>query len=228
MKITVSNGCFWFLFSESADENEESIAEEGRFFDSCRVVDDVGVTGDLPMTTITMTRSSMAGGRGRSHPAVGFLRGIGGGGGHHQHQQHVTFDPEAPPPPTHHQTTCLLEKPEVDKKVKVLKKKSLNTKRISVPLRSFSRFLSKRVRSTQTWVDSGSKEKKKKKKNALNFTEDGAFNVVSGTFAREGNVHGSWKSILFSYPVHTDSSLPNDGEDREKEEKEEEEEGMEE
>lgn len=45
--------------------------------------------------------------------AGGFLRGTAG--------QQVNFDPEAPPlPPTHVvQTTCLLERPEIDKKVKV-------------------------------------------------------------------------------------------------------------
>ncbi|XP_012217275.1 transient receptor potential-gamma protein isoform X3 [Linepithema humile] len=44
--------------------------------------------------------------------AGGFLRGAG---------QHVNFDPEAPPPPLHvaqQQTTSLLERPEIDKKVK--------------------------------------------------------------------------------------------------------------
>ncbi|XP_025160247.1 transient receptor potential-gamma protein isoform X3 [Harpegnathos saltator] len=50
--------------------------------------------------------------RGRITTVGGFLRGAG---------QHVNFDPEAPPPPLHvaqQQTTCLLERPEVDKKVK--------------------------------------------------------------------------------------------------------------
>lgn len=116
------------LVSESADENEESIADAGRFFDSA-AASDADVARDLAMTTRTMPRSSLGGaGRGsRPNPAVGFLRGIGRGGGqHHQHhhQQHVTFDPEAPPlTPSphqpHHQTTCLLEKPEGNKKVKV-------------------------------------------------------------------------------------------------------------
>ncbi|XP_070150905.1 transient receptor potential-gamma protein isoform X4 [Polyergus mexicanus] len=43
--------------------------------------------------------------------AGGFLRGAG---------QHVNYDPEAPPPPPYvaQQTTCLLERPEIDKKVK--------------------------------------------------------------------------------------------------------------
>ncbi|XP_036147207.1 transient receptor potential-gamma protein isoform X2 [Monomorium pharaonis] len=49
--------------------------------------------------------------RGR-FTAGGFLRGTAG--------QHVNFDPEAPPLPPAHvvQTTCLLERPEIDKKVK--------------------------------------------------------------------------------------------------------------
>ncbi|XP_011266803.1 transient receptor potential-gamma protein [Camponotus floridanus] len=43
--------------------------------------------------------------------AGGFLRSAG---------QHVNYDPEAPPPPyiAQQQTTCLLERPEIDKKVK--------------------------------------------------------------------------------------------------------------
>lgn len=51
--------------------------------------------------------------RGRFSVAGGFLRGTAG--------QHVNFDPEAPPMPPIHvvQTTCLLERPEIDKKVKV-------------------------------------------------------------------------------------------------------------
>ncbi|XP_025986814.1 transient receptor potential-gamma protein isoform X2 [Solenopsis invicta] len=50
--------------------------------------------------------------RGRFSVAGGFLRGTAG--------QHVNFDPEAPPMPPIHvvQTTCLLERPEIDKKVK--------------------------------------------------------------------------------------------------------------
>ncbi|XP_014485094.1 PREDICTED: transient receptor potential-gamma protein [Dinoponera quadriceps] len=51
--------------------------------------------------------------RGRITAVGGFLRGAAG--------QHVNFDPEAPPPPphaVHQQTTGLLERPEVDKKVK--------------------------------------------------------------------------------------------------------------
>lgn len=54
----------------------------------------------------------------------GFLRGAGQQQ-HQQHQQRVNFDPEAPPPPSPiyqgnmHQTANLLEKPEIDKKVKV-------------------------------------------------------------------------------------------------------------
>jgi len=51
--------------------------------------------------------------RGRIIAASGgFLRGTAG--------QQVNFDPEAPPlPPALQQTTCLLERPEIDKKVKV-------------------------------------------------------------------------------------------------------------
>ncbi|XP_024939576.1 transient receptor potential-gamma protein isoform X3 [Cephus cinctus] len=50
----------------------------------------------------------------RARSGTGLVRGGG---------QHVNFDPEAPPPPlqsqtTSLQTTCLLEKPEIDKKVK--------------------------------------------------------------------------------------------------------------
>ncbi|XP_032663846.1 transient receptor potential-gamma protein isoform X2 [Odontomachus brunneus] len=54
----------------------------------------------------------MAADTGRGRITVGgFLRSAG---------QHVNFDPEAPPPPLHvaQQTTGLLERPEVDKKVK--------------------------------------------------------------------------------------------------------------
>lgn len=46
----------------------------------------------------------------RRNTAGGFLRGTA--------EQDVDFDPEAPPLPVI-QTTCLLERPEIDKKVKV-------------------------------------------------------------------------------------------------------------
>lgn len=49
----------------------------------------------------------------RRNTAGGFLRGTA--------EQDVDFDPEAPPLPVI-QTTCLLERPEIDKKVKVTNK----------------------------------------------------------------------------------------------------------
>ena len=72
----------------------------------------------MTMTT-RMSRTSVVGRTGG-----GFLRGINI---HHhpqlQHQHQINFDPEAPapptPPPMPQQTMHFLEKPEVDKKVKV-------------------------------------------------------------------------------------------------------------
>ncbi|XP_043286178.1 transient receptor potential-gamma protein isoform X2 [Venturia canescens] len=110
--------------TESADENEENIAESARYLEAGIVTgEEVVIDADMPMTMRNLTRSSIgAGGRGQhTGPATGFLRSVGGlGAPHHQHQlqQHVSFDPEAPPPPPPQQTMCLLEKPEVDKKVK--------------------------------------------------------------------------------------------------------------
>ncbi|XP_025072962.1 transient receptor potential-gamma protein [Pogonomyrmex barbatus] len=72
-----------------------------------------GGTNNFPLRMASDTT------RGRiTSVAGGFLRGSAG--------QHVNFDPEAPPPPPTHivQTTCLLERPEVDKKVKVSEHKA--------------------------------------------------------------------------------------------------------
>lgn len=105
-----------FYVSESAYEDEEQFAgggttpgedvvdeEDGR-------PDDDGMNSFPLKMTADITRGRITG------VAGGFLRGAG---------QHVNYDPEAPPPPyvAQQQTTCLLERPEIDKKVKVYKHK---------------------------------------------------------------------------------------------------------
>lgn len=100
--------------SESACEDEEQFARGSRTPGEGVSEEDGGPggggTNDFPLRMAADTT------RGRiTAVAGGFLRGAG---------QHVmNFDPEAPPSPLHlaqQQTTSLLERPEIDKKVKVL------------------------------------------------------------------------------------------------------------
>ncbi|XP_025160245.1 transient receptor potential-gamma protein isoform X2 [Harpegnathos saltator] len=97
--------------TESAYEDEEQFARGGTTPGEGVVgEEDDGPGGggtDFPLRMAALDTA-----RGRITTVGGFLRGAG---------QHVNFDPEAPPPPLHvaqQQTTCLLERPEVDKKVK--------------------------------------------------------------------------------------------------------------
>ncbi|KYQ50204.1 Transient receptor potential-gamma protein [Trachymyrmex zeteki] len=97
--------------TESAYEDEDQLARGGTTpgEDIDEEDDDQGGggTNNFPLKMASDTT------RGRiTAVAGGFLRGSAG--------QQVNFDPEAPPlPPTHVvQTTCLLERPEIDKKVK--------------------------------------------------------------------------------------------------------------
>lgn len=99
--------------SESAYEDEQQFARGGATPDEGVVVveeEDDGPDGSGTSFPLRMAADT---GRGRITAVGGFLRGAG---------QHVNFDPEAPPLPAHvvqQQTTSLLERPEVDKKVKV-------------------------------------------------------------------------------------------------------------
>ncbi|XP_076676587.1 transient receptor potential cation channel gamma isoform X2 [Andrena cerasifolii] len=96
---------------ESVYEDEEEVARGAGSPGETGIDEEIDTAGEgsadfsLRMgTNATRPWDSGAGG--------GFLRGVG---------HRVSFDPEAPPLPplaTHQQTTCLLEKPEVDKKVK--------------------------------------------------------------------------------------------------------------
>lgn len=99
------------LISESAYEDEEQFARGGTTpgEDIISEEDDDqggGGTNNFPLRMASdVTRGRIT--------ARGFLRGTAA--------QQVNFDPEAPPlPPMHVQTTCLLERPEIDKKVKVM------------------------------------------------------------------------------------------------------------
>lgn len=106
--------------SESAYEDEEQFARggttpgEGVVGEEDDGPDGGGANFPLRMAAYTA--------RGRITAGVGgFLRGAG---------QQVNFDPEAPPPPPHvaQQTTGLLERPEVDKKVKVWSKYKIQSR----------------------------------------------------------------------------------------------------
>jgi len=100
------------LFSESAHEDEEQFARGGATPGEVVGEENNGPTGssrnNFPLKMAVDTRGRIAA------VAGGFLRGAG---------QHVNFDPEAPPPPSYsvvqQQTISLLERPEIDKKVKV-------------------------------------------------------------------------------------------------------------
>lgn len=98
--------------SEGAYEDEEQFAGGGTTpgEDIVDEEDDSQGEGGTNNFPLRMTSDIM---RGRI-TAGGFLRGTAG--------QHVNFDPEAPPLPHVVQTTCLLERPEIDKKVKVMNK----------------------------------------------------------------------------------------------------------
>lgn len=99
------------LIAESAYEDEEQFARgsttPGEDIDEEDDDQSEGDTSNFPLRMASDTT------RGRITAVAGsFLRGTAG--------QHVNFDPEAPPMPTHVvQTTCLLERPEIGKKVKV-------------------------------------------------------------------------------------------------------------
>lgn len=99
--------------TESAYEDEEQFARGGITpGESVVGEEDDGPGGGGTNFPLRMAADTA---RGRISAVGGFFRGAG---------QHVNFDPEAPPPPLHlaQQTTGLLERPEVDKKVKVLNK----------------------------------------------------------------------------------------------------------
>lgn len=108
------------MFPESAYEDEEQFARGSTTPGEDVVDEEDGGPGGDSMNSFPL-RMAADTTRGRiTSVAGGFLRGAG---------QHVNFDPEAPPPPPYNvaqqQTTCLLERPEIDKKVKVLYKQSL-------------------------------------------------------------------------------------------------------
>ncbi|XP_070150903.1 transient receptor potential-gamma protein isoform X2 [Polyergus mexicanus] len=97
--------------TESAYEDEEQFARGGTTPGEGVVDDEDGCQGGGSMNSFPL-RMAADTTRGRiTGVAGGFLRGAG---------QHVNYDPEAPPPPPYvaQQTTCLLERPEIDKKVK--------------------------------------------------------------------------------------------------------------
>lgn len=95
--INVLKLFFFVLIIESAGEDEESIG------------------GDDFATRIAMTTKMLGLHAGGSPtPGGGYHRGNMG----HHHNQHVSFDPETA---LHTPTTNLLDKPDVDKKVKVIK-----------------------------------------------------------------------------------------------------------
>lgn len=108
------------LVSESVYEDEEEVARGAGSPGEAGIDEEIDTAGEgsadfsLRMgTNATRAWDSGAGG--------GFVRGVG---------HRVSFDPEAPPLPplaTHQQTTCLLEKPEPDKKVKVSQARYLAT-----------------------------------------------------------------------------------------------------
>lgn len=101
------------MFPESAYEDEEQFARGGTTPGEGVVDEEDGCQGEGSMNSFPL-RMAADTTRGRiTGVAGGFLRGAG---------QHVNYDPEAPPPPPYvaQQTTCLLERPEIDKKVKVL------------------------------------------------------------------------------------------------------------
>lgn len=103
--------------SESAYEDEEEFARGGTTPGEGVVgEEDDGPGGGGANFPLRMAANTA---RGRITAVGGFLRGAG---------QHVNFDPEAPPPPPNvaqQQTTGLLERPEVDKKVKVPNKHNI-------------------------------------------------------------------------------------------------------
>ncbi|XP_029674557.1 transient receptor potential-gamma protein isoform X1 [Formica exsecta] len=97
--------------TESAYEDEEQFARGGTTPGEGVVDEEDGCQGEGSMNSFPL-RMAADTTRGRiTGVAGGFLRGAG---------QHVNYDPEAPPPPPYvaQQTTCLLERPEIDKKVK--------------------------------------------------------------------------------------------------------------
>lgn len=98
------------LVTESAYEDEEQFARGGTTPGEGIVgEEDAGSPGEGDSFPLRMAADAA---RDRLIAAAGgFLRGAG---------QHVNFDPEAPPPPQQQQQTInLLERPEIDKKVKV-------------------------------------------------------------------------------------------------------------
>lgn len=103
--------------SESAYEDEEQFARGGTTPGEGVVSEeDDGPGGGGANFPLRMAADTA---RGRITAVGGFLRGAG---------QHVNFDPEAPPLPPHaaqQQTIGLLERPEVDKKVKVLNQREI-------------------------------------------------------------------------------------------------------
>lgn len=100
--------------SESTYEDEEQFARGGTTPGEGVAEEDDGSGGGDTNFPLRMAADTT---RGRISHVGGFLsRGAG---------QHVNFDPEAPPLPPHvakQLTTSLLERPEVDKKVKVSNK----------------------------------------------------------------------------------------------------------
>lgn len=102
----------YFIFPESTYEDEEQFARGGTTPGEGVVDEEDDRPGDGGMNsfplkmTADITKGRITG------VAGGFLRGA---------RQHVNYDLEAPPPPyvAQQQTTCLLERPEIDKKVKV-------------------------------------------------------------------------------------------------------------
>lgn len=100
-----------FSVLESAYEDEEQFARGGTTPGEGIVDEKDGSPGGEDGTNSFSLGMAADAARGRLIAAAGgFLRGAG---------QHVNLDPEAPPLPQQQQTINLLERPEIDKKVKV-------------------------------------------------------------------------------------------------------------
>lgn len=100
------------MFPESAYEDEEQFARGGTTPGEGVVDEEDGCRGEGGMNSFPL--------RMATDTTRGRITGVGGGGFLRSAGQHINYDPEAPPPPPYaQQTTCLLERPEIDKKVKV-------------------------------------------------------------------------------------------------------------